>query len=119
MQAAVANPTLVAEMSHREAEQGSSQKERRRKGEKRGGKGKSRGVGEDVSVKKEVGVQLHFLSDKEVCYWWWHWCCGYFLIVYSFTGTLNVKIIAMSLFVNAENKAIMQSKVELILEMWN
>ena len=120
MQAAVANPTLVAEMSHREAEQESSQRERRRKGEKRGGKGKTRGVGEDVGVKKEVGVQLRFLSDKEVCYWWWHWCCGcYFLIVYSFTGTLNVKIISMLLFVNAENKAIMQSKVELILEMWN
>ena len=71
LQVAVANPTLVAEMSHRAAEQESSQRERRRKGgEKRGGKGKSRGGGEDVGMKKEVGVRLRFLSDKEVCCWW-------------------------------------------------
>ena len=67
----VANPSLVAEMSHRAAEQESSQRERRRKGgEKRGGKGKSRGVGENDGVKKVVGTQLHFMSDKEVSWWW-------------------------------------------------
>ena len=78
LQAVVANPSLVAEMTHRAAEQESSQRERRRKGgEKRGGKGKSRGVGENDGVKKEVGTHLHFMSDKEVCYWWWNWCCGY------------------------------------------
>ena len=64
LQAAVANPTVIAEMSQRVVEWEDNQRERKKKGrEKRGGKGRGR---EEDSTKRQVGWQLPFMTNQEV-----------------------------------------------------
>lgn len=67
VQAAVSNPTAIAEMSQRVAEWEDNQRERKKKGkEKRGGKGRSRGGREEEGARRGVAWQLHFMTHQEV-----------------------------------------------------